>query len=49
MKTPPERARELQTQLDAHLKNPGALLLPAPVRQWIRDVAALLVTLADGK
>lgn len=49
MKTAHERARELQQQLEGHLKTPGALLLPAPVRQWLRDVAALLVSLADGK
>lgn len=41
-----EAAAELATRIDTLTRSPAALLLPAPVRQVIRELAALVSRLA---
>lgn len=47
--TLPERARALEKRVRSLLNGPSAFLLPAPVREVIRDLAALVRELAELK
>lgn len=42
-----KRAQALEARVSSLLKSPAALMLPAPVREVIRDLAALVRTLAE--
>lgn len=44
-----ERARELQASINQQMKTPAAILLPAPVRECIRQLAAIVAELAERK